>query len=142
MLKEAKCAIVVIGDADKQDVWVEDCSVAMTNMHLMADHLGLGSCWIQGRLRKADADTTAEEYVRARLGFPEKLQTPGYPVSWYACCKTGRLTSLTSCRWRWYTTRSSKDGRKESFSDVKSAIDIKTKDSCLHDRMWRLSFVF
>ena len=46
MLKEAKCAIVVIGDADKQDVWVEDCSVAMTNMHLMADHLGLGSCWI------------------------------------------------------------------------------------------------
>ena len=76
MLKEAKCAIVVIGDADKQDVWVEDCSVAMTNMHLMADHLGLGSCWIQGRLRKADADTTTEEYVRARLGFPEnyKLQ--------------------------------------------------------------------
>ena len=58
MLKEAKCAIVVIGDADKQDVWVEDCSVAMTN----------SKTWIPG-----------------------ELQTPGYPVSWYACCKTGRL---------------------------------------------------
>lgn len=74
MLKEAKCAIVVIGDAEAQDVWVEDCSVAMTNMHLMADHLGVGSCWLQGRLRNADADTTTEEYVRARLGFPEKYK--------------------------------------------------------------------
>ena len=74
MLKEAKCAIVVIGDAEAQDVWVEDCSVAMTNMHMMADHLGVGSCWLQGRLRNADADTTTEEYVRARLGFPEKYK--------------------------------------------------------------------
>ena len=74
MLKEAKCAIVVVGDAEAQDVWVEDCSVAMTNMHLMADHLGVGSCWLQGRLRNADADTTTEEYVRTRLGFPEKYK--------------------------------------------------------------------
>ena len=74
MLKEPKCAIVVIGDAEAQDVWVEDCSVAMTNMHLMADHLGVGSCWLQGRLRNADADTTTEEYVRTRLGFPEKYK--------------------------------------------------------------------
>ena len=46
----------------------------MTNMHLMADHLGVGSCWLQGRLRNADADTTTEEYVRARLGVPEKYK--------------------------------------------------------------------
>ena len=25
-------------------VWTEDCAIAMSNMHLMAHHLGLGSC--------------------------------------------------------------------------------------------------
>ena len=53
MLASADCAIVVLGDEEKSDVWVEDCSVAMANMHLMADSLGVGSCWIQGRLREA-----------------------------------------------------------------------------------------
>ena len=44
MLREASCAIVVLGDETRSDVWVEDCAVAMANMHLMADGLGLGSC--------------------------------------------------------------------------------------------------
>lgn len=35
----------------KTDVWTEDCSIAMSNMHLVADSLGLGSCWIQERCR-------------------------------------------------------------------------------------------
>lgn len=73
MLKEAQCAIVVIGDAKEQDVWVEDCSVAMAHMHLMASSLGIGSCWIQGRLRESDEKTT-EEYVREKLGFPENYK--------------------------------------------------------------------
>ena len=77
MLKEAQCAIVVIGDETEQDVWIEDCSVAMANMHLMADSLGIGSCWIQGRLRTATsadsgtASITTEDYVRECLHFPE-----------------------------------------------------------------------
>lgn len=73
MLKEAQCAIVVIGDAKEQDVWVEDCSVAMAHMHLMASSLEIGSCWIQGRLRESDEKTT-EEYVREKLGFPENYK--------------------------------------------------------------------
>ena len=73
MLKEAQCAIVVIGDETEQDVWIEDCSVAMANMHLMASSLGIGSCWVQGRLRNADEKTT-EEFVRERLGFPENYK--------------------------------------------------------------------
>lgn len=73
MLKEATCAIVVIGDAEAQDVWVEDCSVAMANMHLMADSLGVGSCWVQGRLRNADEMST-NDYVRERMGYPENYQ--------------------------------------------------------------------
>ena len=70
MLAGAGAAIVVIGDAEKTDTWIEDCSIAMANMHLMADSLGLGSCWIQGRMREASAERTTEEYVREILGFP------------------------------------------------------------------------
>lgn len=71
MLKGADCAIVVISQAGKTDVWVEDCSIAMANMHLMADSLGLGSCWIQGRLREAANGRTSEEYVKELFGVPE-----------------------------------------------------------------------
>ena len=46
MLQDADCAIVVLGDEARSDVWVEDCSVVMANMHLMADGLGVGSCWV------------------------------------------------------------------------------------------------
>lgn len=74
MLASADCAVVVLGDEKKSDVWVEDCSVAMANMHLMADSLGLGSCWIQGRLREAPGGRTTEEYLRELLGFPENYR--------------------------------------------------------------------
>ena len=46
MLAGAKAAILVFADPEKTDVWTEDCAIAMSNMHLMAHHLGLGSCWI------------------------------------------------------------------------------------------------
>ena len=74
MLGSADCAIVVLGDETKSDVWVEDCSVAMANMHLMADSLGLGSCWVQGRLREAPGGKTTEEYLRELLQFPEHMR--------------------------------------------------------------------
>ena len=51
MLAGADAAIVVVGDEERSDVWIEDCSVVMANMHLMASALGVGSCWIQGRDR-------------------------------------------------------------------------------------------
>lgn len=70
MLKGADCAIVVLGDEEKTGVWTEDCSAAMMNMHLTASSLGVGSCWIQGRLRTVNGET-AEEVVRKILGFPE-----------------------------------------------------------------------
>ena len=70
MLASADCAIVVLGDEEKSDVWVEDCSAAMANMHLMADSLGVGSCWVQGRLREAPEGRTTEEVLRELLKFP------------------------------------------------------------------------
>ena len=71
MLEAADCAIVVLGDEEKTDVWTEDCSIVMTNMHLMADSLGVGSCWIQGRLREASDKRTTESFLRELLGYPE-----------------------------------------------------------------------
>lgn len=72
MLEYAGCAIVVFADTlITPDVWVEDCSIAMSNMHLMADVLGLGSCWIQGRCREAADGQSTEEYCRKLLGVPE-----------------------------------------------------------------------
>ena len=76
MLKGASAAIVVAADPGKTDVWIEDCSIAMTQMHLMADSLGVGSCWIQVRLRDAGkaapAGTTTESYLQELLGIPKE----------------------------------------------------------------------
>lgn len=74
MLSGADCAIVVIADPTKTDVWTEDCSIVMANMHLMADHLGIGSCWIQGRLREAPDGRLTKAYLRELLDYPETYE--------------------------------------------------------------------
>lgn len=75
MLEGADAAIVVLADETKTDVWAEDCSIAMAHMHLAADQLGLGSCWVQGRLRRCEDDSmTSEEYLRELLGFPQNMR--------------------------------------------------------------------
>ena len=48
-LKDAALGIVILADPTKSDVWVEDASIAATILHLTAESLGLGSCWIQIR---------------------------------------------------------------------------------------------
>lgn len=74
MLENAACAIAVLGDQDKTVCWTEDCSVALTQMHLMTEALGLGSCWIQCRLREAPDGRPTEEYVREKLAFPANIR--------------------------------------------------------------------
>jgi len=74
MLENAGCAIVVFANTEvTPDVWAEDCSIAMSNMHLMADALGLGSCWIQGRCREAENGQSTEEFCRKLLDVPEQF---------------------------------------------------------------------
>lgn len=69
----ASLVIAVFGDPSIADTWVEDCSVAMTNMHLAADALGLGSCWVQARMRTAADGTPSGDYVGRILGAPGGL---------------------------------------------------------------------
>ena len=73
-LKDAKLGIVVCADELKSDVWVEDCAIASILVQMTAHSLGLGSCWIQIRLRNHDGTTTAESYIQKLLGIPEKMK--------------------------------------------------------------------
>lgn len=71
MLAEAACAIVVIGDTRKADAWVEDCSLALGYMLLMAERLDIAACWVQERLRKSLLGKDAGLKVKENLGIPE-----------------------------------------------------------------------
>ena len=73
-LKGAALGVVVCGDESKSDTWIEDCSIASVVAHLTAHSLGLGSCWIQVRLRRHSGEKTAEEYVQETLGLPKHLK--------------------------------------------------------------------
>lgn len=72
LLGKCSAAVVICADAEAVDVWVEDCASAMTQMHLAADALGVGSCWLQVRLRKAEDGRDTADVVRQALGIPAK----------------------------------------------------------------------
>lgn len=74
MLSGADAAIVVVGNPDVADTWIEDCSIVMANMHLEASACGVGSCWIQGRMRQAADGRSTQESVAELLGIPEPYQ--------------------------------------------------------------------
>jgi len=65
-------SIVVVGDSNASDTWIEDASVTMTLGHLAASHLGLGSCWVQIRNRTND-DGPSENYLKTLLNIPKDL---------------------------------------------------------------------
>ena len=71
-LKTATFAVVVAADPMVSDVWIEDCSIASIMMQLEAEDLGLGSCWIQVRLRSS-VDGSADDVVRNVLGLDTDL---------------------------------------------------------------------
>lgn len=74
MLTGADAAIVVVADPTLADTWVEDCSIVMANMQLEAAASGVGSCWIQGRLRQAADGRSTHEFVANLLKVPAPYQ--------------------------------------------------------------------
>lgn len=83
-VKHAPLAIVVCADSKKCDVWVEDSSIASIILHLTAADLGLGSCWVQIRLREHDGAKMATEYIAELLGLEKGMEVEaiiaiGYP---------------------------------------------------------------
>ncbi len=82
----AKCvmAVTVCVDTTASETWVEDGSIAASNMMLQARDLGIGSCWIEVNGRLTADGTPAEDIVQELLGIPEHIQplcivTFGYP---------------------------------------------------------------
>jgi len=63
-------AVVVLGDADKCDVWIEDASIASVFMQLQAEDLGVGSCWCHVRNRLTEDGHESEQFVRELLDIP------------------------------------------------------------------------
>lgn len=72
-LKGAPIAIVVLGDPQQNDCWIEDGSIAAISMQYQAEELGLGTCWIQMRGRGLGDGTSADDVIRGVLGIPENL---------------------------------------------------------------------
>ena len=73
-LAGAPLAIVVVGDPQESDVWVEDASVATTVLLYQAEDLGLGACWIQIHDRFSADGEPSEDIVRRLLNIPEPLR--------------------------------------------------------------------
>lgn len=70
-------AIVVFADSDLSDAWVEDSSIALAYMDLMAASEGLGSCWVQMHMRKDENGRDSEEIVRQIMGVEEPFRIVG-----------------------------------------------------------------
>ncbi|MCL1979878.1 MAG: nitroreductase family protein [Proteobacteria bacterium] len=84
-LKGAPLAIVVCADPAKSDVWVEDASIVTTLLHLEAADLGLGSCWVQIRLRRRGDGSDSQAFLADLLGLPASMMVLaivgiGYPA--------------------------------------------------------------
>ena len=84
-LEGAALGIVICAEEQKSDVWVEDCSIASILVQMVAQSIGLGSCWIQIRNRKFDDQMTSEDYIRKLLNIPgglkvESIIALGYPA--------------------------------------------------------------
>ena len=72
-LKGASLAVVVLGDPQQNDCWVEDGAIAAISMQYQAEDLGLGSCWVQMRGRGLTDGTTADTVIRGILNIPENF---------------------------------------------------------------------
>ena len=93
-LKEAALVVVVCAHPQISDVWVEYASIATLLLHLEAHDLGLGSCWVQVRLREHDEQRSAEQYIAEIIGADratavEAMVAIGYPAE----TKAGHPTS-------------------------------------------------
>jgi nitroreductase len=83
-LVTAPLAVIICADETKNDVWIEDCSIASILLQLTAQTLGLGSCWIQVRNRSYMKLTSSEEYIQQLIGIPKNYRVLNIVAAGYA----------------------------------------------------------
>lgn len=76
LIQGADKAIVVIANTMIADTWIEDSSIALTYMHLMATEMGLGSCWVQIHMRSKDGKDS-EQIVKDILKIDDYYRIVG-----------------------------------------------------------------
>ncbi len=76
-LKNANVGICVVADSEKADTWIEDSSIALTYLNLMATAENIGSCWVQMHLRRDSEGNDAEKNVREILNLDENYRIVG-----------------------------------------------------------------
>lgn len=74
-LKSVPLAIVVLGNPDQNDCWIEDGSAAAMSMLYQAEDLGLGACWIEICGRSLSDGTSSDEIVHGILDVSEQERT-------------------------------------------------------------------
>ena len=77
MLEKANAAIVVFADTNKADTWIEDSSIALAYMDLMATEQDVGSCWCQSHLRYSADKESSEDVVRSICSMSENYRVVG-----------------------------------------------------------------
>ena len=77
MLAGCNKAIVVVANSSISDTWIEDSSIALGYMHLMAASLDVGSCWVQIHLRKTAEGEDSEKIVKEITGLDDYFRIVG-----------------------------------------------------------------
>ena len=75
-MKDAAAAIVVMGDKESSDLWIDNCAITATILQLAIVDEGLASCWVHVNNRPCLKDepegAKADDYLREVLDLPEK----------------------------------------------------------------------
>ena len=91
----APVVLVVLANKEVRTA-VYDGSLVMGNLMLAAHELGVGSCWIQNRMRETPTGQKTEDYLRELLAFPadrhpEAILSMGIPAEFPAPKKLSDL---------------------------------------------------
>lgn len=77
MLADCNTAIAVFANTKKADTWIEDASIVLTYMDLMASSLDIGSCWTQMHLRYDENNESSEIVAKQILNMPDNYRIVG-----------------------------------------------------------------
>lgn len=85
--KDAPLNLVIVGNPQESKYWLQDATIATSNIWLVATELGLGAAW--GAIHHAEEPEECarrEQAVRAALGIPQELRPVsvlgiGYPAA-------------------------------------------------------------
>lgn len=78
LIKGAAAAIVVLGNTEATDLWLDNAAISATYLLLSAVDKGLGACWVhvngRPRVKTDPSQGTAEGYLRELLGIKDNMK--------------------------------------------------------------------